>query len=69
MNKNSSIKAKINPNNLCLQTYRCKKQRESSKSWIYRDAKTRVKEQIGATHLKFEIVLETEAIKEDGFYI
>ena len=31
-----------------------------------RDAKTRVKEQIGATHLKFEIVLETEAIKEDG---
>lgn len=31
-----------------------------------REAITRVKEQIGATHLKFEIVLEVEAIKDDG---
>ena len=61
------LRAKINPT---IYTYKLidvkNKENLLKVGYTDRDAKTRVKEQIGATHLKFEIVLETEAIKEDG---
>ncbi len=68
MNKNFfPLRAKINPTIYAYKLIDVKNKENLLKvGYTDRDAKTRVKEQIGATHLKFEIVLETEAIKEDG---
>ena len=61
------LRAKINPTIYAYKLIDVKNKENLLKvGYTDRDAKTRVKEQIGATHLKFEIVLETEAIKEDG---
>lgn len=68
MNKNFfPLRAKINPTIYAYKLIDVKNKENLLKvGYTDRDAKTRVKEQIGATHLKFEIVLETEAIKENG---
>ncbi|MFY9106691.1 DEAD/DEAH box helicase family protein [Aliarcobacter cryaerophilus] len=68
MNKNFfPLRAKINPTIYAYKLIDVKNKENLLKiGYTDRDAKTRVKEQIGATHLKFEIVLETEAIKEDS---
>ena len=61
------LRAKINPTIYAYKLIDVKNKENLLKvGYTDRDAKTRVKEQIGATNLKFEIVLETEAIKEDG---
>ena len=61
------LRAKINPTIYAYKLIDVKNKENLLKvGYTDRDAKTRVKEQIGATHLKLEIVLETEAIKEDG---
>ena len=61
------LRAKINPTIYAYKLIDVKNKENLLKvGYTDRDAKTRVKEQIGATHLKFELVLETEAIKEDG---
>ena len=61
------LRAKINPTIYAYKLIDVKNKENLLKvGYTDRDAKTRVKERIGATHLKFEIVLETEAIKEDG---
>ena len=61
------LRAKINPTIYAYKLIDVKNKENLLKvGYTDRDTKTRVKEQIGATHLKFEIVLETEAIKEDG---
>ena len=61
------LRAKINPTIYAYKLIDVKNKENLLKvGYTDRDAKTRVKEQIGATHLKFEIFLETEAIKEDG---
>ena len=61
------LRSKINPTIYAYKLIDVKNKENLLKvGYTDRDAKTRVKEQIGATHLKFEIVLETEAIKEDG---
>lgn len=68
MNKNFFPKRpKINPTIYAYKLPDVVNKKELLKiGYTDREAITRVKEQIGATHLKFEIVLETEAIKEDG---
>lgn len=68
MNKNFFPKRpKINPTIYAYKLPDVANKKELLKvGYTDREAITRVKEQIGATHLKFEIVLEVEAIKDDG---